>query len=144
MNTVKTFLLFLLLLPGLAFGAAIDQIDWTAPTQNVDGSPLTDLAAYRIYIGTAPGAYATTFDILDPTATQAVDVPFSLPGVQDGDQVFVAMTALDDDGNESVFSNEVLKTVSVVDDIAPNAPAIITITISIGVDCPSGFTCTAN
>ncbi len=135
----------LLLLPGPAFGAAIDQIGWTAPTQNEDGSVLIDLAGYNVYIGTASGVYTTTVPIADPTVTQALNLPFSLAGVQDGDQVFVAMKSLDTTGNESTnFSNEVLTTVSVVDNIAPNAPAIITITISVGVDCPAGFTCTAN
>ena len=141
---MRKILALLLLLPGLAFGATIDQIDWTAPTQNVDGSPLTDLASYNVYIGTSTRTYGTPIPIADPLATSALNLSFALVGVQDGDQVFVAMTAVDDDGNESAFSNEVVKTVSVVDDIAPNAPAVITITISIGVDCPPGFTCTAN
>ena len=136
-------LALLLLLPGLAFGATIDKIDWIAPTQNVDGSPLTDLSSYNVYIGSATRTYITTIPILDPLATSALNLSFSLVGVLNGDQVFVAMTAVDSAGNESVFSNEVVKTVSVIN-IAPNAPAIITITISIGVDCPSGFTCTAN
>jgi hypothetical protein len=35
-------------------GTAI--LSWTAPTQNTDGSQLTDLAGYRVYHGTSPNA----------------------------------------------------------------------------------------
>ena len=31
-------------------------LSWTAPTENEDGSALTDLAAYKIYYGTSPGS----------------------------------------------------------------------------------------
>jgi hypothetical protein len=37
-------------LPTPATGAA--TLSWTAPTENIDGSPLTDLAGYRIRYGT--------------------------------------------------------------------------------------------
>ena len=33
--------------------AGILDASWTAPTTNADGSPLTDLAFYRVYYGTA-------------------------------------------------------------------------------------------
>jgi hypothetical protein len=29
-------------------------LSWNAPTQNTDGSPLSDLAGYRVYHGTSP------------------------------------------------------------------------------------------
>ncbi len=32
-------------------------LSWTPPTQNTDGSPLTDLAGYRVYWGTSSGNY---------------------------------------------------------------------------------------
>ncbi len=32
-------------------------LTWDAPTTNVDGTPLTDLAVYKIYYGTALGNY---------------------------------------------------------------------------------------
>jgi hypothetical protein len=46
-------------------------LSWAAPTENADGSPVTDLAGYRIYYGTnaddltskvdVPGAHSTTY-----------------------------------------------------------------------------------
>jgi len=80
-------------------------ISWQAPTQNVDGSALNDLAAFRIYVGTTSRSYDTQIDVIDPRASSRfVEL---LPG----DYVF-AMTAIDADGNESAFSNEVAKTVN--------------------------------
>jgi hypothetical protein len=32
-------------------------LGWQAPTQNTDGSPITDLAGYKIHYGTAPSNY---------------------------------------------------------------------------------------
>ena len=78
-------------------------LDWVAPTENVDGTPLTDLAAYRIYYGSGSRSYDDFLDVTDPTATSyAVDV---ISGTY-----YVAMTAIDGDGNESAYSNEVIKT----------------------------------
>ena len=52
-----------LLAPGLALAgilfatnpavAGVLDASWTAPTTNSDGSPLTDLASYRVYFGTS-------------------------------------------------------------------------------------------
>lgn len=139
----KVFFLIVLLLivPGFAFGADTD-LGWVPPTENVDGSPLTDLAGYNVYIGSATGSYSIVEPITDPAATSAT-VTFSADWLVPGDNgIYVVMTALDATGNESVYSNEVMKTVSVVDDVAPNPPsAVVTITISIGVDCPEGYSC---
>ena len=33
------------------------SLTWTAPTQNDDGSALTDLAGFKLYYGTSPGNY---------------------------------------------------------------------------------------
>lgn len=35
-------------------------LTWTAPTTNVDGSPLNNLAGYRIYYGTQSGNYSNS------------------------------------------------------------------------------------
>ncbi|MGE0623708.1 MAG: hypothetical protein AB7I04_04560 [Pseudomonadales bacterium] len=79
-------------------------VNWVAPTENVDGTPLTDLAGYRVYYGTGSRSYADMQEVPSRTATSA---SFALPS---GDY-YVAMTALDGEGNESAYSNEVLKTV---------------------------------
>ncbi|TDJ31788.1 MAG: hypothetical protein E2O59_00245 [Gammaproteobacteria bacterium] len=79
------------------------QLTWVAPTENVDGSALTDLAGYKIYYGTQSGNYSDSVDVSDPGATQHdLTVPM--------ETYYLAMTALDADGNESAYSNEVVKT----------------------------------
>lgn len=75
---------------------------WQAPTQNVDGTPLTDLAGYRIYWGSTSRNYTGSHSINSPTTTQwEVTVA---PG-----EYYFALTAIDSENNESGYSNEVLK-----------------------------------
>jgi hypothetical protein len=77
---------------------------WQAPTENVDGSPLTDLAGYRVHWGTASRSYGSQVTLNDPTVTEwEADIP---PG-----SYFFALTAFDVDGSESGYSNEVTKTI---------------------------------
>jgi hypothetical protein len=75
---------------------------WQAPTQNVDGSALIDLAGYVIYWGTASRNYTDSQTINSPTATEWQATMVS------GSYHF-AMTAFDAQNNESGYSNEVLK-----------------------------------
>jgi hypothetical protein len=58
------------------FSISVDQagtfsttLSWTAPTQNDDGSTLTDLAGYRIYWGTTSGSYPNSATITSSLAT---------------------------------------------------------------------------
>jgi hypothetical protein len=75
-----------------------------APTENVDGTPLTDLAGYRVYYGTSSRGYGNPVAVANPTQS-SVEIPAP------SGNYYVAMTALDAEGNESAYSNEVLKTV---------------------------------
>ncbi len=78
------------------------QLSWEPPAQNVDGSPLDDLDGYRIYWGTSPRAYDQSVSIDDPQQTSRT---ISLnPGTY-----YFAMTAVNSDGEESAYSNEVSK-----------------------------------
>ena len=79
------------------------SLAWVAPDQNVDGSPLTDLAGYRIYYGDSSRAYSEMVELASPSATSHT------LNLASGDY-YVAMTALDAEGNESGYSNEVVKT----------------------------------
>jgi hypothetical protein len=57
---------------GTATGSA--TLTWTPPTQNTDGSPLNDLAGYRVYWGTQQGTYSNSTTIANPgIATYVVD-----------------------------------------------------------------------
>ncbi len=76
-------------------------LSWTAPTENEDGSALTDLGGYRIYYGTASREYSSKLAIQDAGITTAVIENLS-PGTW-----YFAATALSADGVESSLSNEV-------------------------------------
>ena len=112
-------------------------VDFQPPTENTDGSPLTDLAGYKIYYGFAARAYGAPIDLPDPTATSftgTADGVFVIPnpGPNGGVvPVYVAMTALDSSGNESAYSNEVLKDAVFPDALPPAPPGIITVLINV-------------
>ena len=73
---------------------------WDAPTTNTDGSLLTDLAGYRVYLGNQSGNYTTTIDVNNPNQTSYVFDSLA-PGTY-----FVAVRAFDTSGNNSAFSDE--------------------------------------
>ena len=77
-------------------------LTWDAPTTNDDGTPLTDLAGYKIYYGTSPGNYTGRIDVGVET-TQ-----FTVKGLKSGTYYFV-VTAYNVTRNESGYSNEVSK-----------------------------------
>jgi hypothetical protein len=78
-------------------------LSWVAPEENVDGSALSDLAGYRIYRGDESRSYTEQVNVQDPRATSHT---MALPT----GEYFFAMTAVDGEGNESAYSNEVIKT----------------------------------
>lgn len=81
------------------------SLSWTAPTENEDGSALTDLAGYRIYWGTASGEYTNSVSINNPGLTTYV-----VEDLAPGSYEFVA-TSLNSSGMESVYSNSTIKSV---------------------------------
>ena len=59
-----------------AFSIVVSQIStgtatvsWLPPTRNTDGSPLTDLAGFRIYYGTSPADLNESIDVTNPGVT---------------------------------------------------------------------------
>jgi hypothetical protein len=86
-------------------GTGSVTLSWTAPTENEDGSVLTDLAGFNLYWGTTPGSYSNSVRIADPNiATYTVD------GLAPGTYEFVG-TSFNAAGVESVYSNPTTKTV---------------------------------
>jgi hypothetical protein len=82
-------------------GSQVVTLDWIPPSQNDNGTPLTDLAGYNVYFGPAPGMYLDFRHLDNPgLVTYVLDLPSS--GFW-----FIVITALDSAGNESDFSNEV-------------------------------------
>jgi hypothetical protein len=61
----------------MANGSA--TLDWVAPTENTNGTPLTNLAGYRIYYGTSATALTQTVQIANPN-TVTYEVTNLSPG----------------------------------------------------------------
>lgn len=81
-------------------------LSWTPPTQNTDGSTLTDLKGYRIYYGTSPGNYPNRV-IMDNPGLSMVVVDNLLPGTY-----YVVLTAINLQDIESDYSNMAQKTLN--------------------------------
>jgi hypothetical protein len=47
-------------------------LSWAAPTENADGSPVTELAGYRIYYGTSPTELTKSVDVAGARSTTYV------------------------------------------------------------------------
>jgi chitodextrinase len=65
-----------------------------------------NLAGYRIYYGTAPGAYVQP---VGSGVSVGNVVTFTVTGLTSGTRYYFAATAFDASNNESAFSNEVFK-----------------------------------
>ena len=81
-------------------------VSWIAPTQNTDGSGLTDLAGYKIYYGTSSGNYPNQITINNPGVTLYV-----VDNLTPNTWYFVS-TAFNSSGMESDFSNVATKTIN--------------------------------
>jgi hypothetical protein len=89
----------------LAVSTGSATLSWTPPTTNTDGSPLTDLAAYRVHWGTSLGSYTSSVSLDNPGLAS-----FVVEGLAPGTYYFV-VTALNSAGTESEFSNVASKTI---------------------------------
>jgi hypothetical protein len=87
----------------VALGSA--TLSWTPPTQNSDGSPLTDLAGFKVYWGTAQNSLTSSATITNAGVTSYL-VENLVPATW-----FFAVTAFDTSGNESSQSNLASKTI---------------------------------
>jgi hypothetical protein len=89
-------------------GTGVLDARWTAPTSNVDGSPLTDLASYCVYYGTSepPCPGFSFFRVPSPTPRTAANrtIIFRLTGLSKGTRYYVSATALNTRGLESACS----------------------------------------
>ena len=83
---------------GLAGSATVS---WKAPTERTDGSPLTNLAGYRIFYGRMSGIYDYRIDIRNPGV-----LTYVVENLAPGDWYF-AVSAYDSYGIDSDRSAEV-------------------------------------
>ena len=81
-------------------------VAWSAPTQNDDGTTLSDLSGYRIHYGSESQNYTETVAVKNPGLTR-----FILEQLPAGTH-FIAMTAYNAAGAESEYSREVKITVN--------------------------------
>jgi hypothetical protein len=118
----------LLALTGLILGGCLEKVDpisnsggiirtgagpgsvilaWQPPTENADGTPLTDLSGYTIYIGTDSDSYDFREIRLDNPGLTSYVVENLDPGTY-----YFAATAVNSSGIESHYSGEIVRTVS--------------------------------
>jgi hypothetical protein len=122
-------------------------LSWDPPTTNEDGTPLTDLAGYKIYYGTSSGNYSQSVDVGKVTT-------YTAGNLTEGVTYYFAATAYDISTNESKYSNEVSKTIPLsqytitVNKVGTGTGAVTSSPegISCGTDCseiyPAGTTVT--
>ena len=89
--------------PGSSSGNV--TLSWIPPTENVDGSYLTDLAGYNIYYGIKQGEYGNRINISNPGIATYV-----VTNLSPNTYYFVA-TSFNTSGVESPYSSVVSKVV---------------------------------
>lgn len=109
------------------WGDAIVILNWTAPTENTDGTPYTDAKGYKIYFGSSQaGPYNNIIDIQNPAI-----LTYVLDSLISGAWFFV-VTAYNLNDIESDISNEAMrilgltsetKSVGITVNPTPNAPS---------------------
>src|SRR5262245_5205166 len=88
-----------------AVGVGSATLSWLPPTANTDGSPLTNLAGYKVYWGLSQGNYPNSVTLANPGLASYVVSNLS-PGTY-----FFVVTAYNADGTESSFSSAASKTI---------------------------------
>jgi len=97
-----------------------DNLRWQAPTENIDGSPISGPLSYNLY-RKDPSEQDYSFFFVIVGALQA-DGTYEAPleNFPEGSHEIV-LTAVDAEGDESAYSNSVGFTIGV----APNAPVLL-------------------
>jgi hypothetical protein len=80
-------------------GTSNVTLSWVGPTENTNGSALTDLGGYKIYYGTSPRQLNELVAVWNPgLQTYVID------GLAVGVTYYFSITAMATDGTESVAS----------------------------------------
>jgi hypothetical protein len=80
-------------------------IDWTPPTQNIDGTALTNLAGYTVYYGSSPNQLTHSVKLSNPGLTA-----YTVSNLPPGTWYFV-VTSYSSSGIESLRSGVVSTTI---------------------------------
>jgi hypothetical protein len=81
-------------------------LNWTEPTINTNGTPLTDLVGYTIKYGTNASALEDSVSVDDPSTTS-----YTVQSLTEGQVWYFAIVADASDGTQSSLSNVVSTTV---------------------------------
>jgi hypothetical protein len=87
-------------------GTGVAMLNWLPPTDNTDGSTLTDLAGYNIYYGTSPGSLTNVISNVDIGLSTYV-----IENLQTDTTYYFSMTAINTNGVESDLSNVISKNI---------------------------------
>jgi Fibronectin type III domain len=90
-------------IPPATVGSA--ELSWMPPTENTDGSVLTDLAGYEIQYGRTSTELSETISLTNPSLNRYLVENLS-PGTW-----YFALTAINSQGVHSVFSSVASKTI---------------------------------
>jgi hypothetical protein len=80
-------------------------LSWTPPTENSDGSSLTNLAGYRVHYGRSPSALSETVEITNSSLSSYV-----IENLSSGTWYF-ALVSVNSGGTTSIMSNVATKTI---------------------------------
>jgi len=111
---VFTLALIIFILPAIAMAGGSVKLSWNANTDN-------DVAGYRIYFGISSGNYSKVETAGNVTS-------YSVNDLQDGATYYFVLTAYDNAGNESGYSEEVSATI--LDTTPPLISAIAAINLT--------------
>ena len=89
----------------LAVASGSATLSWMPPTTNTNGSPLTNLAGYKVYWGTTAGSYPNSVTLNNPGLSSYV-VSNLAPGTY-----YFTVSAVNSSGVESARSNTGSKTI---------------------------------
>jgi hypothetical protein len=103
-------------------------LSWTAPTQNSDGTALTDLKGYNVYQGTSATSLVKVGSITPPTSGSTVG--YTTPSLGAGTYYF-SVTAFNSANAESAKSPVVSTTIAPPPTKTPGAVNNVKITVSV-------------
>lgn len=87
----------------LGISVVDNTVRWAAPTENVDGTPLTDLTGFAVYWGNGSGNYNSSTNLGAGAREWTLDVA---PGTY-----YLSVTAINSQAEESGYSNEIVKVI---------------------------------
>jgi hypothetical protein len=79
-------------------------LTWSKPTTNADGTPLTDLAGYKVFYGNASRQYSYNLSVSGASVTSTV-----LEGLASGTTWYFSVKSVTSGGVESDYSGEVTR-----------------------------------